>query len=405
VLAADLTSGLDGIFRGYMGLTRVAVAVSGGSDSMALLRLVADWRGKQSAPREVVALTVDHGLRVESKSEALQVTRWCAPLGVPHHVLNWQGEKPETGVQAKARVARYDLMTDWCRENDFPALMTAHTADDQAETVTMRQERTDSDRSLAGIWPENEWRGVKLIRPLLDERRESLRSYLRGLRQEWLDDPSNENEVFERVRVRKAMDERDVGGLAAVALDAQARVLVQDGLVKAWLGLHLQVDEFAVVRLPRGSFLRENPDVQTDILSWVIAAAGGGDRPERSAVAAVRDWIIQGHESRRSVGGAIVSARRMAIEVMREPGRLRDRPVAVPESGRVLFDGRFEVTAPAGAQVSPVGLKPLLRRPRQVPALAFSALPMVRFADGTAVCAVQSGRGDISATVCERFRP
>jgi tRNA(Ile)-lysidine synthase len=405
VQAAEATERLDGILNGCAGLPRVAVAVSGGSDSMALLRMVADWRGQQGGPREVVALTVDHGLRVESKTEALEVSRWCAQLGVPHYVLDWQDEKPATGLQAKARAARYDLMAQWCRDNDFPVLMTGHTADDQAETVVMRQSRTDSDRSLAGIWPQNEWQGIKLLRPLLQKRREALRNYLRGLRQDWIDDPSNENDNFERVRVRQTMNGHDVQRLNAVASSAQERVAALDGLVRDWLRLNLSVDDYAVVRLPRHMLLHEPTDLQCEVLAWAIGAAGGGNRPERAQVSAVRDWVFQGRESRRSVNGAIVSARRHVVEVMREPGRLRERPVVVPETGTLVFDGRFEVVAPAGAQVGPVGLRPQLRRPKEVPALAFSALPMVRLADGQCLCAVKAGRRDISATVCERFRP
>jgi hypothetical protein len=100
----------------------------------------------------------------------------------------------------------------------------------------------------------------------------------------------------------------------------------------------------------------------------------------------------------------IVSARRNVIEVMREPGRVKERFVAVPPSGVVEFDGRFEVKAPAGAEVGPVGVKPAVKLPRDVPALAFSALPMVKLASGELVLAVKSGRADVSAILCERFR-
>jgi tRNA(Ile)-lysidine synthase len=405
VQAAEVTAGLNGIFDGYTGIPRVAVAVSGGSDSMALLRLVADWRGRAQGLEQIVALTVDHGLRVESKTEALQVARWCAPLGVPHYILQWQGEKPETGLQAKARTARYDLMAQWCRHEDFSVLMTGHTADDQAETVLMRQARTDSDRSIAGIWPENEWLGVKLLRPLLKQRREVLRDYLHGIRQEWIDDPSNENDNFERVRVRQSLKAADVPSLAAQAQAAQTRVAAVDEQAKHWLKTHLEVDVYAVVRLPRTILLQENFDLQHAVLAWAVTVAGSGEKPERSTVVALRDWIVTGRQGRRSASGAIISARRHSIEVMREPGRLRDRPQTVPEAGRVVFDGRFEVVAPPGSTVAPVGEKSPLKRPKQVPALAFSALPLVRVPGQAAVCAVGSGRDNISANLCERFRP
>jgi tRNA(Ile)-lysidine synthase len=405
VLAADTTRALTGIFDGLTGFSRVAVAVSGGSDSMALLRLVELWHTQPNGPREIYALTVDHGLRPESADEAQQVARWCATLGIPHQVLKWLGDKPATGIQAKARQARYDVMSQWCRDAKVPVLMTAHTADDQAETVAMRRERTTSDRSLAAIWPENEWRGVKLLRPLLGERRESLRDYLNDIGQLWLEDPSNQNRTFERVRLRDSLLEQDVDPLRRLAKAAQDRVGLADDARQDFLQQHLKVDDYAVLRLPRQPLLAESSNLRIDVLSWVLALGGDGQTPERAIVEAISHWLEDGRENRRSANGAIVSARRHVIEIMREPARLHSRFVAVPAEGRVTFDGRFVVTAPEGAQVGSMGLPALLKRPKDVPALAFSALPVVKLQDQTLHSAVKSGRDDISAMLCERFSP
>ncbi len=404
MLAAETTQALNGIFDGLTGFSRVAVAVSGGSDSMALLRLVADWRSQLNGPREVYALTVDHGLRPESANEAQEVSAWCAGLGVPHMTLRWQGEKPSSGIQAKARTARYDVISNWCREQRVPMVMTAHTADDQAETIIMRQQRTNTDRSLAAIWPENEWRGIKLLRPLLTVRRETLRDYLRGLGQVWLEDPSNSNTDFERVRIRQNMANEDVPALQALAMSAQTRVMAANAELNAWLALHMKVDDYAVIRLPRPLLQDIALERRVDVLSWVLAAGGDGQTPERANVETIAAWLADGRENRRSANGAIVSARRHVIEIMREPGRIRSRFVETPESGRVVFDDRFEVMAPPGSKVGPMGPPPLLKRPKDVPALAFSSLPVVKLADGTPYSAVKSGRRDISAMLCERFR-
>jgi tRNA(Ile)-lysidine synthase len=404
VPAAEPTQALNGIFDGLTGFSRVAVAVSGGSDSMALLRLVADWRSQPNGPREIYALTVDHGLRLDSAAEAENVSIWCAGLGVNHMTLRWQGEKPTSGLQAKARTARYDIMSEWCREQRVPIVMTAHTADDQAETVSMRQQRTNTDRSLAAIWPENEWRGIKLLRPLLAVRRETLRDYLRGLGQTWVEDPSNANPVFERVRVRNALAEQDVGPLHAVAVSAQARVRLADAELQSWLEDYVTVDDYAVIRLPRATLQILKTAQIIDVMAWALSAGGDGQTPERANVEAIAAWLVDGRENRRSASGAIVSARRHVIEIMREPGRIRSRFVETPESGRVVFDDRFEVTAPPGSKVGPMGPPPLLKRPKDVPALAFSSLPVVKLTDGTAYHAVKSNRSDISAMLCERFR-
>jgi tRNA(Ile)-lysidine synthase len=404
VLAADPFSSLTGVFDGLMGFSRVAVAVSGGSDSMALLRLVQHWRNQSLGPQDVQALTFDHGLREGSAEEALRVEAWCAALGIPHEILVWQGSKPTTGLQAKARAARYDALTDWCRAHHVPVLLTGHTADDQAETVAMRKSRTSSDRSLAAIWPENEWHGVKLMRPLLARRRADLRTYLESLGQGYLDDPSNDDVRFERVRVRKAMSPAAVGALQAEAEDAQLRVRELDAKAQHWLKAFMDVDAFAVMRLARKTLLAESATLQVAIMRWALRAAGDAGQPEPSAVDALLGWMGSGQTSRRSVNGAIVSARRHVIEIMREPSRIRAKFTAVPVSGRMTFDGRFDVVAPPGASLGPMGVPPLLKRWKEVPAYAFSALPCVKLADGALICAVKSNVEGISATLCERFR-
>jgi tRNA(Ile)-lysidine synthase len=371
---------------------------------MALLRLAAVWRDMPQGPQHVYALTVDHELRAGSAAEAAQVASWCAEIAVEHHILNWTGDRPETGLQAKARTARYDLMSAWCRTHAVPMLMTAHTADDQAETVMMRQKRTDTDRSLAAIWPENEWRGVKLFRPLLSERRQALRNYLDALGQGWLDDPSNTNERFERVRIRGAMRDADVSTLAAIAGAAQLRVRVADDELGHWRREFMAVDDYAVVRFSRGVFQQTAAAFKIDILALALRLAGDGQVPERAVVESICQWIAEGRENRRSANGAIVSARRNVIEVMREPARMRHRFTEVGSEGLLEFDGRYLIKAPPGALVGPMGLPPLLKRPKDVPAFAFSALPLVKLADGTLVSAVKSGHSQIFATLCERFR-
>lgn len=400
---ADTQNALSGLFDGLTGLPRVAVAVSGGSDSMALLHLVRQWSRMPQGPKELFALTVDHGLRNGSAAESEQVGRWCAALGVPHVTLPWLGEKPKTGIQAKARKVRYDLLAQWCRTHSVPILMTGHTADDQAETVYMRQQRTSSLKSLAAIWPENEWLGVRLLRPLLNTRRESLQAYLRDRGEAWLNDPSNDNPEFERVRVRRALVGADTNDLNSVATQSQQAVREQHMLAKTWMALHRVTDAYGVVRLTRKALQSEQEGLRTCVLSEVVQMTGNGTPPEAAGVAAIAAWLQHNVTGRRSLNGAIINARQNVIEVMREPGRIRDRWAVVPDSGRLIFDGRFDVSAPPGSLVGPIGQPAMLKRFKDVPALAFSALPAVKLADGQVVSAVKSPRIDVSATLCERF--
>jgi tRNA(Ile)-lysidine synthase len=184
--------------------SKIAVAVSGGSDSMALLLLA------QQAGYQIVALTVDHQLRAESAIEAQQVAAWMAAYNIPHQILIWQHEGEVQGnLQAAARHARYALITQYCNVHSINTLLVGHTQDDQAETIAMRQARESGAVGLAGMSAISEVRGVRLLRPLLAFQRQELREFLQQQGQGWIDDPSNENTDFDRIRIRKELVQDD----------------------------------------------------------------------------------------------------------------------------------------------------------------------------------------------------
>ena len=197
---------------------RVGVAVSGGPDSLALLLLAAAAR-----PDQVEAATVDHGLRAEGREEAEIVAQTCERLGLPHATLTarWS-EVPQTAIQERARQQRYLLLGYWAEERGLDALATAHHADDQAETLLMRLARGSGVRGLAGMRPRSVTPGshVKLIRPLLGWRRSELEAVCTKSGLKPVADPSNEDDRFERIRVRRALADCDWLDPAAVARSA-----------------------------------------------------------------------------------------------------------------------------------------------------------------------------------------
>ncbi|MBL8789351.1 MAG: tRNA lysidine(34) synthetase TilS, partial [Rhizobiales bacterium] len=308
-------------------VTTLAVAVSGGSDSMALMRMVAALPGKT-----VSALTVDHGLRPGSLAEAEQVSRWCAALAIPHHILPWLDEKPTHGIQAKARTARYDLMTAWCQAHQVPVLLTAHTLNDQAETVMMRKLRTSSDASLAGIWPETVWNGIRVIRPLLNVSRCALRAALKRDGQGWLDDPSNENDRFERVRIRRALRSADMASLGGEAAAALARSRADAAAAQQWLSVHACVHGTGHITVPRGLLTGTRDEVALRIMSRLVHACGG-KTPERAEVMRILAALNEKGPFRRSLGGALIAARTGEVLLGREPGRIAAVAVGVPPGG------------------------------------------------------------------------
>ena len=183
---------------------KIAVACSGGPDSMALLVLAQGW--VKSAGGKLTALIVDHRLRDESTAEADNVARRARELGVEAVILAWSGERPSANVQEKARDARYRLLFEWCAENAVLHLLVAHHRDDQAETVLLRDERGSGDDGLAGMGALQEYGQVRLLRPLLPLAKARLQATADAFRVETVADPSNDDTRFDRVRIRRHLE-------------------------------------------------------------------------------------------------------------------------------------------------------------------------------------------------------
>ena len=204
-----------------------AVGVSGGADSLALVYLLKKWSDEFNV--RVVALTVNHQLRPEAGAEAEYVALLMKKIGVEHHILHWEGQKPEKGIEEAAREARYGLLREWCLKHGVPVLLVAHNKRDQAETFLMRLQRGSGADGLAAMQERTERNGIELWRPLLNVLPEDLRAYLREQGVQWVEDPSNRDDDYLRVRIRKLLPvlEDSVGitveRLAATA-DRMARV-------------------------------------------------------------------------------------------------------------------------------------------------------------------------------------
>jgi tRNA(Ile)-lysidine synthase len=195
-----------------------AVAVSGGSDSLALMFFLRDWAKDSSLPQPVV-LCVDHALRAESAGEARKVARWAKAAGLRAKLLVREGRKPRADIEAAAREARYRLMGEWARANNVKAIYVGHTRDDQAETFLLRLARGSGVDGLAAMravapYPLGEFPELALVRPLLSFGREALRDILRARKQAWLDDPMNADPRFARVRIRDAWPALEAMGLS-----------------------------------------------------------------------------------------------------------------------------------------------------------------------------------------------
>jgi tRNA(Ile)-lysidine synthase len=190
------------LFAGFESLSGLVLAVSGGPDSLALMRLAAQWRDNFGSAVPLNVATVDHGLRDDSRLEAEKVGEWAGALGLSHAILLWRGEKPTRAIQEKARKARYALLFAHAKALGAEAVATAHHADDQWETLLFRLARGSGLAGLAGMARDQVFSDGRVIRPLLGLPKQALIDFCRAENQSFFDDPSNAHPAFARSRLR-----------------------------------------------------------------------------------------------------------------------------------------------------------------------------------------------------------
>ncbi|MBI2236345.1 MAG: tRNA lysidine(34) synthetase TilS [Magnetospirillum sp.] len=340
----------------------VAVAVSGGADSLALALLAGEWARHRGG--EAVALTVDHGLRPESAAEARRVAGWLAEAGLPHHLLRWDGAKPARDLQAAARAARYRLLGDWCRDRGVLHLLLGHHRDDQAETLLLRLGRGSGVDGLAAMAAVQPTPWGRLLRPLLPLPRGRLETTLTARGQPWVEDPSNRNGAFARVRLRRLAGALAAEGMTAARLAATARRM---GRARAALEQVTAAAAARAVEVHPGGFALVRPEVFREVaediglrlLSRLLLAVGGGDyTPRLGRLERLYAQLAAGLPGARTLAGCRVAPWRGRLVVSREAARVAP-PVALAPGTAVTWDGRFAVrvaaSAPAGLRLGALG--------------------------------------------------
>lgn len=334
----------------YEARPHVAVGCSGGADSMALALLLDDWVRAQGGT--LTALTFDHRLRPDSTAEAKQVATWLHARAIDHVTLT-RSEAPIAGnVQARAREARYAQMSSWCRANGVLHLALAHHLEDQAETVLLRLGRGSGVDGLAAMAPVTEMPDLRLLRPLLDVSRQRLAATLAAADQGHVDDPSNRNDAFARVRLRNAAPLLAREGLTPSRLAATAHQMARartalEHAVAALLadGVTLVPEGYAVMNVR--PFRAAPAEIALRALSRLLSTVAGSaypprfERTERLWRALCADG---GMETARTLGGCrVLPLKRGAgrFLVCREP---RAASETVPaHRGEILWDGRFRI--------------------------------------------------------------
>ncbi|WP_347140090.1 tRNA lysidine(34) synthetase TilS [Paracoccus sp. SSK6] len=348
----------DLAFRIHAALDRLAadmpalgIAVSGGGDSMALMHMAADWaRG-----RRIMVATVDHGLRPESAAEARQVSRAARALGLPHATLLWQRGTEAGNLMASARDARLRLLSGWAQRNELSVVLLGHTADDQAETLLMRLARGSGIDGLAAM---AEWRdafGIRWLRPMLGAGRQELREWLAARGIAWTDDPSNENEDFDRIRIRKAI------GAMGLDVPALARAASHIGEARDALShyaAHVARDatvQNGSLTLPRRAYGDAPPEIRRRLIVAACRWITGADYPpRRNTVLHALNAIATGH--RVTLDGALIEPAGDHIRLFREAAAA----LRAPDSQNGTWDNRWKISGlKPGQHVAALGMTEL----------------------------------------------
>ncbi|MCE1237586.1 MAG: tRNA lysidine(34) synthetase TilS [Hyphomicrobiales bacterium] len=409
-------------FRPTLGRRGVALAVSGGADSLSLLHLWADARDLDARLPRAVALSVDHRLRPEAAREAAFVGEVAAARGLEHRILAWEGDKPSGNLQAAARDARRRLMREAMRDLDLDTLLLAHHADDQAETFLLRLARGSGVLGLAAMAAWREADGVALFRPFLAWPKARLVATLRACGATWIEDPSNGDVRFERARWRRAMPV-----LAELGLDRERLTATAAAMARASRALERSVDAFvatAVTVHPAGfaslsasSHAAAEEEIRLRFLARAITALGGADYgPRLSALTSLDADLIGGATATRTLGAVLIERRRGRLWFAPEAGRSATLRLAPGETGR-LGGRRFGLSSAAehAVTIAPLGERGRRAWARSRPAEADDAarpsaallegLPAVHLGERLVGCPGLFGETEIEALGLEVGEP
>lgn len=347
----------------------LAVAFSGGGDSLALLLAAHGWADAHG--RRLVALTVDHGLNADSAAWTERCELTAERLGIGFRALRWVGDKPATGLPAAARQARHALLADAAREAGARVILMGHTADDLAEAAAMRAEGSTVgdpvEWSPSPVWPEG--REIFLLRPLLHLRRQALRDWLRERGETWIDDPANENPDSARARARAAGVTPSEAPSEATSASGQR-----------------------ATSLPGGVLCLDRAASATQIAAACLCAAGTARPPRGEQLGRLVHRLRSPEDVTATLAGARIEARGEEALFMRDAGETARGGLAPRNlvAGRAtVWDGRFELTTDhEGLTVQALaGFAARLPTAEQdalktVPAPARPALPVIVGPDG-----------------------
>jgi tRNA(Ile)-lysidine synthase len=403
-MPARMTPSLDGkdelnrLFAMVAGEEAIGLAVSGGADSLALLLLAHRWASARENAPILYVYSVDHGLRSEAAAEVAMVLASAKRLGVAATGLKWSGTKPVAGMQEAARVARYQLIGDAMAKDGVTVLLTAHHRNDQAETVLMRMAHGSGIEGLKGMAAMAVVEGIMVHRPLLDIDPAALRAVVDAAGLVPAEDPSNNDDHYERVRWRKALPQ-----LAALGLDASALSVFAERMAEADMAIAqmadscfaamVRLDGFGSARIELASFIGLGPAISVRVLGRVLNIVGGRQKPRAlGQVERLRQSIADGALPKSTtVLGCVIRLKDDAVVIAREPGRAVPADAILLPHAELVWDERFLIingsdesglTASVADYLPRHRLEEFLGFKVTAPAEAIRTAPIVRDAAG-----------------------
>lgn len=352
---------LNYIFAPLFETQKAALAVSGGPDSMALMHLASLFAKNQDQKIELTVLTVDHGLRPAAADEAKMVSQVAETLGLTCYVLKPQDFAPTSRIQQSAREVRYELMREKMRALSLSQLFTAHHLDDQAETFFMRLARGSGLTGLGAMGRNSVSFGLDLVRPFLDLPKSDLVAYVQAEGIQYVQDPSNNDEKFERVRWRQTLKGLQRMGLQAKNIGLSARRLRRadaalNAIAEAAYGERFFIDPFGCVLFDHAKLAAEPAEIGIRLLARALDDAGGASpAPDLAKIEALFDVLSMGklYVRGQTLGGCGIRGHGDLIQVFRELGRLDDQVLTLLPGEELNWDERFRVLLAADA-VGPV---------------------------------------------------
>ena len=384
--------------------SKIGIAVSGGGDSMALLHLLA--RCAEHTGHPIEAVTVDHGLRPEAADEAAMVATFCAKANIRHTTLKWEGWDGQGNLSAAARNARYAMMADWAKERGIGGIVLGHTCDDVAETFLMRLARKAGVDGLASMDVEFKKNGIRWARPLWQQHRSELRDYLRRHDVRWVDDPTNDDTAYERVRVRQALQV-----LEPLGIDVESLKHVSFSMWETRAALehytHQEAEQREVqqggdIVLPRMPPLPN--EIERRLLTKAIQWIGRSDYPPR-AEAIPQIELGLPDASAHTVGGCLLVPEKNAIRITRELNAVKDTKCA----SDAIWDGRWQLDGPHAPDLDIRALGAAITdcpdwRDSGVPRRSLMASPAVFRGDVLIAAPIAGHNADWSARIAVNFQ-